>query len=298
MLDKFSEELKTHREKNGITIQQIAQKSRIDLKFIEAIDRGDFSFLPELYVKAFIKQYAKMVGLDEKVTINKYEAAKQGKAIEDVPLEPKAGEENKFKETTEAGTKNTYTSSLVSTVKSYQENIIIEKDNENQSFLERLQKDKILLSGIIGSALIITGFLAYLMFFKSGSDIIVAEKPYDEIQKENQQRFVENNGNRQDDSFAGISTADSLTLAIYSSDTCWIKIESDGRNIQEFMLYPNSKKNVNAAKKFVMIIGNSGSTKLELNNRKLNLTGKLKEIKYLTVDKNGISYLSEPPTFK
>ena len=48
------------------------------MKFLEAMENGDFSFLPELYVKAFTKQYAKAVNLDEDVIIKKYEASKKG----------------------------------------------------------------------------------------------------------------------------------------------------------------------------------------------------------------------------
>ncbi len=89
MLDKFAEELRQAREENEITLQQMAAKTRIDIKFLEAIDNGNFSFLPTIYVRAFIKQYAKTVGLDEEETIKNYEAAKQGKLPEKVEVEEK-----------------------------------------------------------------------------------------------------------------------------------------------------------------------------------------------------------------
>ena len=78
MLDQFAEELKNAREKSGVTLQQMAAKTRIDIKFLEAIDQGNFSFLPELYVKAFLKEYAKTIGINEEETAKKYEAAKLG----------------------------------------------------------------------------------------------------------------------------------------------------------------------------------------------------------------------------
>src|SRR5574338_990229 len=78
MLDKFADELRAQREKSGLSLQQMAAKTRIDLKFLEAIDQGNFSFLPDINVKAFVKQYAKTIGLDEDITLKKYEAAKDG----------------------------------------------------------------------------------------------------------------------------------------------------------------------------------------------------------------------------
>lgn len=71
MLNKFADELKSKREESGLTLQQLATKTRIDIKFLEAIEQGNFAFLPELYVKAFVKQFAKTIGLDENVILKK-----------------------------------------------------------------------------------------------------------------------------------------------------------------------------------------------------------------------------------
>lgn len=94
MLDRFAEQLKKARLKKGLSLQQIAAKTRIDIKFLEAIDNGNFGFLPDLYVKAFIKQFAKSVDLDENETIKKYEDALAGKIIDDD--EPKSLLEQKI----------------------------------------------------------------------------------------------------------------------------------------------------------------------------------------------------------
>ena len=64
---------------SSISLQQLATKTRIDIKFLEYIEDGNFSFLPELYVRAFLKEYIKFVGLDEKLIFKKYEAYKLGK---------------------------------------------------------------------------------------------------------------------------------------------------------------------------------------------------------------------------
>ena len=106
MLDKFADELREKREQSGITLLQMANKTRIDIKFLEALDQGNFSFLPELYVKAFIKQYAKEVGFDEDETIKRYEAAKEGRLFQqeeqipepETPLEQKSPEQPQIKQ--------------------------------------------------------------------------------------------------------------------------------------------------------------------------------------------------------
>ncbi len=95
MFDKFAEELKAAREKNGLTIQQVAAKSRIDIKFLEAMEIGDFSFLPEIYVKAFVKDYSNIVGLDPDVTLKKFDAARHGKVYSEEVEETKSPEPEK-----------------------------------------------------------------------------------------------------------------------------------------------------------------------------------------------------------
>jgi cytoskeletal protein RodZ len=62
MFDKFAEELKTLRETKDLTLQQVAVKTKIDYKFLEAMESGDFEFLPELYVKAFLREYLRILG--------------------------------------------------------------------------------------------------------------------------------------------------------------------------------------------------------------------------------------------
>ena len=301
MLDKFAEELKAAREKNEITLQQIAQKSRIDLKFIEAIDRGDFSFLPELYVKAFVKQYARIVGLDEQVTIKKYEAAKKGKSIDDVAEEEKIEKPEKPAETEKTKQpveeKKPEPPKVSPQVKSFQENQNGKPEAEPQGFSEKIKNDRMLLGGIIGGVIVVAFALVYFFFIRTSSDIIVAEKPYEEVRKENQQRYIPETKTESTPEATAVAPADSLTLELISSDTSWIKIKIDDKSVEEFRLFPNTEKTIKAAFNFSMIIGNAGGTKIKLNDKELNFTGKKNEVRYVSIDKNGLKYINTPPTF-
>jgi len=298
MMEKFAEGLREAREKSGITLQQIAQKSRIDLKFIQAIDRGDFSFLPELYVKAFIREFAKIVGLDEKVTIKKYEAAKSGKAPEEEtePEKPATKENVPVTETAKVEKKREPTE-IKKPLKSFQESAETKQGSEPVSFSERIKSEKAVLAGVIGGIAVIIFVLIYFFFIRSNSNIIVAEKPYDEVRKENQQRYIPEAKSPQVNESTTVASADSLTLNIYASDTTWIRLKLDGRSVQEFKLYPKSSRTFRAAVNVSMIVGNAGATKLTLDNKDLNFTGKKNEVRYVSIDKKGLKYIDTPPTF-
>jgi transcriptional regulator with XRE-family HTH domain len=61
-----SARLRAAREARGLTTADIAARTRITLRHVEAIDRGAFAELPgRPYVLGFVRNYARVVGLDE-----------------------------------------------------------------------------------------------------------------------------------------------------------------------------------------------------------------------------------------
>jgi len=58
--------LATIRRNRGITLEQIAQSTKISIRSLQAIERGDFSKLPGgIYNTSYIKQYARAIDYDE-----------------------------------------------------------------------------------------------------------------------------------------------------------------------------------------------------------------------------------------
>ena len=178
-------------------------------------------------------------------------------------------------------------------VKSYSHDFQDEDENEPADIFERLKKNKILLAGVVAGIVVILFVIIYFLFLKSGSNIEVAEKPYDEVRKENQ-RYVKEY--KLPEPEKPVTKVDSLTLAIQAADSSWFQIRVDNSMILEFVLYPNTTKIIKAAKGFKMIIGNTGDTRLKLNDKELELAGKRKEVKYVSIDKNGLKYLETPPS--
>ncbi len=71
-MESFSEELKKQREERKIRLSDVAVQTRISMKFLEAIEAGNFEILPETYIRAFIRDYAKAIGLDPDDTIKRF----------------------------------------------------------------------------------------------------------------------------------------------------------------------------------------------------------------------------------
>ncbi|MDD5711664.1 MAG: DUF4115 domain-containing protein [Smithellaceae bacterium] len=67
-------DFKALRESQGITLDDIFQKTRISKVNLEAIEAGDFTSLPApVYTKTFIKTYCQMLGVDEQQLLGAYE---------------------------------------------------------------------------------------------------------------------------------------------------------------------------------------------------------------------------------
>jgi cytoskeleton protein RodZ len=65
--------LRSAREARGIDLREAAQQTRISLNYLKALEEEDFSKLPgEVFVKGFLKNYAKFLRLDESQVLKKF----------------------------------------------------------------------------------------------------------------------------------------------------------------------------------------------------------------------------------
>ena len=61
------------REEKGISLDEISRETKISRRHLEAIEAGDFDKLPgPVYARAFLRHYAKAVGLDPEYVIEQY----------------------------------------------------------------------------------------------------------------------------------------------------------------------------------------------------------------------------------
>ncbi len=72
VVTELGQKLKEAREAKGMTLNQLQEITKIQKRYLAAIEEGKYNVLPgEFYVKAFIKQYAEAVGIskDELATL-------------------------------------------------------------------------------------------------------------------------------------------------------------------------------------------------------------------------------------
>ena len=69
----FYEKLSRLRKSTNIELREISEKTKINIKYLEAIEKGDFNSLPNTYVRLFIKAYAEHLKADVDIILQEYD---------------------------------------------------------------------------------------------------------------------------------------------------------------------------------------------------------------------------------
>jgi len=277
MLQQLAEELVKAREEVRLSPEQVAVKIKMDLKFLIKMENGDFSFLPDIYLKAFLKEYAKAVGLNEQSILQKYKHAKEGKAptekfeekeIEKVPSPSPAAP------------------------------ILITDDHLQTTYSPEKKfsftKNQLLAAGT--AAVVVLAVLIYWFLIRQNADTIVTERPYEESVQENKERYEEDSTPA--DSSAVAAASDSLVLSVASKDSSWLRVNFDDGPVKEYFLYPKTSIEIKAASKFSMTVGNPGAVTFLLNNQPLQFIPLLKNRAIIEITAGGIKNIDPLQTQK
>src|SRR5688572_4246698 len=85
----FGEALRTERERRGITVDAIAQRTKLAASLLAALERGDCSRWPAgIYSRAYIREYAGAIGLDREEIATRFGIYFPDTAFPDRPQTP------------------------------------------------------------------------------------------------------------------------------------------------------------------------------------------------------------------
>jgi len=96
----LGEELKRERELRAISLKEIANLTKINIRYLRALEEDKLDLLPgTFFIKGVLRSYSKCIGVDENYFVNKYHEEvllqqdaqdKERRRREDIPLEPQA----------------------------------------------------------------------------------------------------------------------------------------------------------------------------------------------------------------
>jgi len=102
--ESFFSLLKSHRESKGVEIEEIAEYTKINPKYLHAIEKGDFKVLPNVYMRLFLRSYTQFIGANAQQALDDYELHTTGKISVKLDAMPETSVNSPVDETGEART--------------------------------------------------------------------------------------------------------------------------------------------------------------------------------------------------
>jgi transcriptional regulator with XRE-family HTH domain len=269
-LQELGEELKQARERSELTLQQISSKIRIDPKFVEKMEAGEFDFLPDIYVAAFVKELARLYELNEELFVKRYKAAKAGKALDQLEKEEAEREKAERERAEEKGEE--------------EEKKVVgdDSDFDDQDFYrsraKQAARNRMMIIG--GLVAVVAFIVVYYVFIKPDDDVIVKEPSIEEIVEDRRERYRAEGD--------GASISDTMTLALDVRERSWVEvIEDDGRPI-DLTFDRNFTYEYKALRKFRLTTNNAPGVRLTLDGEPIDLPVNTRGNAAFVIDRDGV----------
>lgn len=85
-MDELGNLLREARESKGLTLAEAQEVTRINTKYLEALENGQYEILPSnSHVRGYLRNYARFLDLDPKPVLDRYELSKGDRQVAAVP---------------------------------------------------------------------------------------------------------------------------------------------------------------------------------------------------------------------
>ncbi len=255
----FYEELKKRRESLGISLEQISNKTKINKATLIAFESGDFSKLPETYVRLFIRAYAQELNADPKKILHEYE-----KFI---------GKETEHKEPVKEELESSFLSP------------------KNGPIVESNKKRNVAaITTILVIVIFLISVLKQVLMEEEKNKPAPKNNTFQEIPKpaEALDTVSTVKENTVTETAPPEAIPELLSLVMTTSDTCWVRVVTDERDTTEANYLPNIRREWIADNQFDVRIGRPTKVQLFLNNKRLGPLGNAGIPTRLIITKDGI----------
>ncbi len=300
MLKQFGEDLKKLRELRGVTLAEISANTRINVKFLENLEEGNFEFQPQTYIRSFIKEFARCIDESEKIMLNEYDKARAGfytrrkfgdetenksdekSSLPTVVSKAEKKEEPVYKEEIKQ------TISVNKPFKDYEDNSLSKKELSDRSWTQKILL--ILLILAVGAGVFY--LVKYLNDTGENKNTNVKPKTFSEISEDYENRHSNtkiSDSIRAADSLKSLHS-DSLSLLVKVTKDTRVKVYVDERKIIEEDLKGKDSILIRAKEQFRFSSNSNQAVELYLNGRYLKKPISLTDIsiKNLVINKDGI----------
>ena len=242
-METIGEYLKRVREACGYSLDDVAGITKINLRYLEAIEQDEFAKIPgEIFCHGFIRSYAKCIGISE----------------EEIS--------RRIRETSKTEPQAVHT-----------------ENQDNQAIRNAVNKPgkaRIILPVAVG--VILTALLLILFTGGRDSETIRNSKELNELKELNEIKDVGIKDVPAESSevqtLVEQEKVEPVVLKIYARELTWISARIDDKETKEVLLKPGEGVMWNGESKVIITAGNAGGIDLDVNGKTLDPLGRSGEV--------------------
>ncbi len=241
---ELSEKLRQAREKQKLSIEEASEKIKIRPHILKALEKGDFSILPDIYARSSIINYANFL------KINRQDIEEDLKTIFK-PVSPKQ-----------------YTN-IIKEVPQYKGLKSLYDIKEIKKFLDKNHKKVVNYLVYIAIAISMLTLLYIAFFTGNSSSSELADEKLDDSADTTVIEY-ENKG------LLSLfeSKNDSLVFEATGIDSAWIEVNLDGKYKEQSLITPNDYRRWSAKDFIILTTGNVGAIEFKRNGEILPPLGR------------------------
>lgn len=246
-MERLSTRLRQERERLQLSVKECSEATKIREPFLHALERGEYTVLPPVYITSFVRSYASYLGisaadiatlLDEIIETDEYGEQRLVKQAPRVARDIVRSEPQKQEQ------------SAPGSGSSPQQ----ESSSDRKLVLPLSFKRRRLFLAI---TVVVVGVSTVWWLLREPSLGSVPQG--DELATGNPSE---------------VSPSDSLILTAVARDTVWLTVTSDGYSSTQSVLLPGEEARWSAMEKFTLSLGNAGGVTFYRNGQELEPLGK------------------------
>ncbi|BAL82590.1 putative Xre family transcriptional regulator [Selenomonas ruminantium subsp. lactilytica TAM6421] len=256
--------LRSERERQNLTIQDIAKGTSIRALYIEAIENGEYDKLPgKVYAKGFIRNYANFLKMDADAIVHRF-------MEENHPEDVAAAEEAK-QQLAEAEVQNKEeVKQKLAMGSEYQEKVSSPSNRSNN-----------LLIALI--VLLVAGG-AYYLFAMDDSN---APKQPTKAVTQTAKAPASAEKKAEEPKEAQPVKTDGVELVAKFTDKCWTQVVADGKTVYEGTMESGKTETWKGKDKVVITAGNAGAVEMKVNGKDMGKAGNVGQVVEKTFTADG-----------
>lgn len=293
----FGDKLRREREMRGVSLEEIAESTKIGTRSLRALEEDEFDKLPGgIFNRGFVRAYSRFLGLDEEQTVADFDAALKeyntaNGRVEELPVVVESEPES-FRALWLIAAAVVLIAAISSTGFFLIRHTFAAKAVEREAKSEPASQAQPIHSLVPPSSTDAAG---------SANPVVTAasqppkERPSSQPKSTPSESASGSNAasspsseTSSSEESASTSGTSPIRLLVVAREESWLSVSADGRNLGQQTLAAQESRTINAQKEVRLKLGNVGGVEVSFNGKPVNIDGEPRQVKEFTFTPDGL----------